>query len=605
MEADGTTEYVMTAAPVAPSLDLAAVGRATRTTRGCTTRAFAAARARCHQLSLHVAVVRRRRRIDAVSHAPGAPDAANPPRPYDQDMSRALCVGRFLLALLVAAPVTAGLLTPVHLVVRGPLVDARDWLSVSVRSVALVSVDGAVRWRWHPPAATNRVWFMAAGDLDGDHVNEVALAVYRPLKRRCGGLPRASSAIYVLNGRTGTASQYGPRLDDICFAFPSSTYPQDQWMPGSVTIGSETLVAFPTYATVGYMWHAGVEQELVFPSTPAYDRAFPSCHKASGSTSCYVPNSHIANVVFVPGGLLMLTSYRALTYGNGRPVDDLTWVSGTTPNAGRNKGFLFTFVDRGRRYAELIGGCTVADEQRAMRLHVLPSGTIGNCSIHHHFEWFELQGLQITAHANRYYGYIGTDGYLRNRLEAPAPANGPVGGRAKHWTLFNWFDGRRWTLELLPDPAHPETIINMPGWYAWGIADPHGTGQADVLATRGSGYFLPWSFAVLKWHAGRFTTVVRASNLLPTLLQYPDLPDQHFSDSRSYAVPSEAGESRFGIDISNGRLLVETRAGRRFWLRWNDIHITRTPHRQSAAVSDRKRQVHTSALGSREGALTG
>jgi len=476
------------------------------------------------------------------------------------------------VALLAAAgSLFASALTPAQITVNGPVIDAHDWLSTSTSRVALhAERTGLVRWSWRPPAGTNRVWFLASGDLDGDGVPEVALAVYRPLGSTCGTTARASAAIYVLDGRDGAARRYGPALDDICFSFTGTTYPQDQWQPGSVSIGDETLVAFPTYATVGYTWHRGVEHQLVFPSTPAYDRAFPGCHRPPGYTTCFVTDSHIANVVFIPGGLFVTTSFRALTYGGGRPVDDITWVSGTTNNGGRNKGFLFTFVDHGRRYAELIGGCTVADEQRAIRLHVLPSGTIGNCSIHHHFEWFRLAGLRIAAHVSRYYGYIGTDGYLKGRLEAPAPANGPIGGSGTHWTVYNWFDGTTWRLELLPDPADPTRIIDLPGWYAWGIADPNGTGQADLLATHGAGYFLPWSFDVLRWRGGRLVTVGREPNLLPALLQFPDLPAQHFSDSRSYAVPAAAGESRFGVLTSSGRLLVETIGGRRLWLRWPD-----------------------------------
>jgi hypothetical protein len=454
-----------------------------------------------------------------------------------------------------------------HLHLNGPLVDAHHSVSVRPSSISLVSQSGAVRWRWRTPRGSSRTWFLAAGDLNGDRVPEVVVASYWPLGSVCGSTPRSSSAIYVLDGRTGKAARFGPRLADSCFHFGSLVYPIDQWLPGSISIDHGTLAAFPVYATEAWVRHAGVVQRLVFPSTPEYDKVFPGCHHVPGAGQCYLPYSHNANVVFVPGGLFVLTSERALTYGGGKPVDDLTWTSGTTPNAGRNKGFVFTFVDHGHRYAELVGGCTVANEQRAIRLHVLPTGIIGNCAIHHHFEWFELRGLRIAKHANHYYGYIGTDGYLRSRLEAPAPANGPLGGRGTHWTVFNRFDGTDWTLEVLPDPARPDQIREYARTYAWGMADLTGDGRAELLVTRGGGYFLPWRFDVLTWQSGGWQRLAHIPGLLPALLQYPDLPSEHFSDGHSAALPGKGGDSRYGLRTSGRRVLVEALRGRRFWLR--------------------------------------
>jgi hypothetical protein len=459
-------------------------------------------------------------------------------------------------------------LSAAHIGLRGPLVDANHEARVTRTSVSLVAADGYVEWRWHAPAASTRTWFLAAGDLNGDASPEIVVAAYTPLLGAiCGVTARSSSALYVLDGQTGHATRVGPRLADSCFDFGSLVYPMDQWMPGSVSIANQTVVAFPVYATEGYVQRGSTVQRLVFPSTPRYDQEFPQCHDAPGNTQCYIPNSHIANVVFIPGGLFALTSERAVVYAHGRPVDDLTWTSGTTSNGGRNKGFLFTFVDQGRRYAELIGGCTVANEQRAIRLHELPTGVLGNCSIHHHLEWFALDGLQITAHANRYYGYIGTDGYLVSRLEAPAPANGPLGGRGTHWTVFNRFDGSDWHLTWLPDPAQPDRILEEDRTYAWGMADLNGDGKAELLATRGAGYFLPWRFDVLERRDAAWRTLARVPRLLPTLLQYPDTGSEHFSDGRSLALPGEAGDSRYGVRTSGRKLLVETQAGKRFWLR--------------------------------------
>ncbi len=269
-----------------------------------------------------------------------------------------------------------------------------------------------------------------------------------------------------------------------------------------------------------------------------------------------MPYSHIAYLVWIPGGQFILTSYRAVLYADYRPVTDLTWTSGTTANAGRNKGFLFTFVHDGHRYAELIGGCTVADEQLAIRLGQLPSswaGPLANCSIHHHLEWFALDGLHIAAHVNHYYGYIHTDGYEATRLEAPAPAVAPIGGPGTDWTIFNRFDGSNWVLETLPDPTQPNMIVGRPGWFAWGMADLTGDGHAELLATHGGGYFLPWSFDVLEWRGGAWRTLAQVHGLLPSEVATTDLPDQDF-----------AGQ-RYTVVVRNHQLLVETKSRRRRW----------------------------------------
>jgi hypothetical protein len=238
-------------------------------------------------------------------------------------------------------------------------------------------------------------------------------------------------------------------------------------------------------------------------------------------------------------------------------VTDLTWVSGTTDNGGRNKGFLFTFVAAGVRYAELIGGCSVADEVLAIRERALPSrwtGPLANCSIHHHLEWFELDGLRIAAHVNHYYGYIHTDGYARSRLEAPAPAVAPLEGPGTHWTVFNRFDGERWVLETMPDPARPNAVHERPGWFAWGAADLTGDGRDQLLVTQGAGYLLPWRFDVLERRGGAWRILARVPGLLPSEVLTADRPDQDF-----------AGQ-RYSVVVRNHRLLVETRSGRRFWL---------------------------------------
>lgn len=476
----------------------------------------------------------------------------------------------FIFAAMLTAlfrTLIAVVLAAAHLRTLGVDIGGQRQVVVGPQSVALTADRGATIWRWQAPQSTSAISFAAAGDLNGDGVPEIVVIAYVPMHELCGSTQRLSAALWVLDGRTGRASRFGPQLDDICFTFPQPpgpvtnpgpvTYPQVQWAPGSVSVANESMTAFPVYATVGYLLHSGVVRQLVFPSTPAYDLAFPGCMKAPGSATCYVPYSHIAYLVWIPGGQLVLTSSRAMIYAGGQPVQDLTWTSGTTDNGGRNKGFLFTFLHRGRRYAELIGGCTVANEQLAIRLHELPSswtGPIANCSIHHHLEWFALDGLRIAAHVNHYYGYIHRDGFATSRLEAPAPAIAPLDGRGTHWTVFNRFDGSNWVLETLPDPTRPNLILQRLGWFAWGMADLAGDGRAQLLATHGSGYFLPWSFDVLEQRAGQWRTLAHVHGLLPSEVATADLPDQDFAGQRDSLV------------VRNGRLLVETKSGLRYWL---------------------------------------
>jgi hypothetical protein len=86
------------------------------------------------------------------------------------------------------------------------------------------------------------------------------------------------------------------------------------------------------------------------------------------------------------------------------------------------------------------------------------------------------------------------------------------------------------------------------------MADLTGDGHTELLATRGNGYLLPWSFDVLALRGERWRTLAHVPGVLPTEVLSRDLSTEDF-----------AGQ-RYTIVVSHRRLLVETLSGRRRWL---------------------------------------
>jgi hypothetical protein len=481
---------------------------------------------------------------------------------------------------------------PAGIVVHGTLADSRGSgtfdasLRMTAGAVELVGLDGRRDWRAN---VGGRATLVASGELTGDRVPDHVVWVLRDADppRRCGADAMQVSTLLALDGRTGAVTRPFPDLLDICWETPTFTYPTHQWEISTVYIGDLTpalrgneVVAFPYFATEGWVWNraaarrwqrvaAGARNALVFPSTAAYEDAYAKanggpCSVPAGLSTCWVQHAHVPNAVFVPGGLLALTTFRALVYRpDFAPTSDTTWqIGGTAANGGRNYGLVTTFARRGTRYATLAGGCTVAYRRAAMGGPAAPFDDGGHCGIVRHFEAFRLAAGRIVQHRSAYHGYSVETGPAVGRVEFPRHAVADLTGRGSAWSLYNLFRDGRWRIQLYADPLAPR-VAELDGWFVWDAVDLDRDGRAELLATRTPGLVPPWSFDVLRWDGRRVVSRFHADGVAPALLRYPSTAAAHSSESDLYGV--------FARDTNRDgprELLVEDRRGRRFFQRW-------------------------------------
>lgn len=471
-------------------------------------------------------------------------------------------------------------------VIRGPLLigadgDVAGSFALSASGVDLVGLDGIMRWHV-PVSASESARLVAEGDFTGDGVPDAILRVAtREPSKTCGGQPLTVTQLVLVDGASGRSWTPLPALEDICWSgFGSSPpYATRQWGTGTAYVGdfggvSGAVITFPYYATAGTVMRftgdgfaavAGAAVgDLVYPSTARYDLVYNRTNPTRCSVPyppgpCFIPYAHVPNAVLAGSDLFVLTSARAFLYRpDFGPTSDLTWISGgRLDNGGRNYGLVTTMSDAS---IALIGGCSVLNTAQEMR-----AGGISNfdCSVHHHYEWFSVASGQIQAHASRYYGYVTTDGPLENRIEYPLHAASAITGRRN--AIFDLYRKGSWAIELLENPAQPDAVYELPGWYAWDALPLGADGSWAVLASRvgaatASSPALPdWSFDVLAWRNGQLSSEGHFEGLVPALLQYPNSPGLHASDSLPAGVLTVP-------HLQAVALLVEDRAGHRSYV---------------------------------------
>lgn len=446
-------------------------------------------------------------------------------------------------------------------------------------SVSLTGLDGRQRWRV-ATGSTTAPQLIAAGDVGADGVTDYVLGLTRGVEpaRACGSGTAAETSLLVVDGRSGEiASPFGA-LPDICWT--AYNYPTRQWSSGTAYVGEfndelrgPEVVVIPYYATHGRVWNLAESgrwqrvrtadaQAFAYPSTEAFDRAYNAsnpepCQGATPGGPCFTPNSHVANAVFAGGGLLVLTSSRAVVY---RPdltptSDRFWWPGGSTANGGRNYGLVEAYTAGERTYVDLIGGCSTLNRWRAMAPGADPTGGDANCGVARHFERFELEGSRIAKHRSVYYGYVGANGGLDARVEFPAHPHAPLGGPGSSWTVFNLLRSGSWSAQVFTDPASTQPT-ELPGWYVWDTVEL-ADGSAGLLASRvPPGSLVPaWELDVLRWTGSTFASVQHVPGVVPVLLPYASTPTRHTSESSLYGAFVGPGADR--------NLLVADAAGKR------------------------------------------
>jgi hypothetical protein len=454
------------------------------------------------------------------------------------------------------------------------------------KAIELRDLQGRSMWTV-PIVADRAAHLVATGDFDGDGVTDgiFQILVTPTNPTRCGTSVVRTTRLLFISGATGAATWPLAPTEDLCWSGfgTSAPYVTHQWALGTAYVGPMTssaakeVVVFPYYATRGDVLHdsssvwspvvAGSVSNLTYPSSPAYDRTYDAanpqpCSGPTPGSPCYVSNSHVANAVFLDGtpggGLFVLTSSRALVYGPDLlPHSDVTWLSGgRSDNSGRNYGLLERVPGR-RGELVLIGGCGAVTARLSM---FTGKPDTGLCAIHHHYEWFLVQGSRIARHASRYYSYTGTDGPWDGRIEYPLHASSGFAGAAGT-ILFNLYRQGQWRAVVMTDPSRPESAREFPGWYVWDTVElPNGT--VDALASRvpaGGGddsRVPPWQFDVVQWDGLGLTSRQHFDGLAPAMVPYAPTAGLHSSDDLPYGA--------YATPVADGSwLLVEDRAGNR------------------------------------------
>ncbi len=465
-------------------------------------------------------------------------------------------------------------------VTRWPWSSRAQYLSLDAKRVQLTNLDHSVVWT---AAVSSRLEpdLVAEGDFTGDGVPDFIFEEVRPVSpvQYCAGKPMDETQLLFVDGASGRSWRPVPPLLDICWE--AYGYRTHQWGVGSGYIGglaqgytTNQVVLFPYYATSGTVLvfdrTAGWKQiaTLPYPSTPAFDSAYNAanhspCLPIPGADHCFAKYSHVANAIFVgkggPGaGLMVLTTNRAVIYRpDFTPTSDYVW--GYPEGGGRDYGLVESHDVGGDKVVTLVGGCSVAKTHDTMRTGELSDDP---CGLFHHYEYFLVHGQSIVQHSGRFFGWYGSVGLWQDRLEFPFPSQIPLTG-GSNWSVFNLYRDGQWRAQLLPDPANPDSTIEVPGWYVWGsVTDGFGRVMLAATRTRATdstaveSYVPPWEFDLLQWRDGQLVPLLHRDGVVPSLVLYPPGPDYHVSDGDTFGlVETRPFFNPFGL------LMVESRDG--------------------------------------------
>ncbi len=471
--------------------------------------------------------------------------------------------------------------------------------------VERLALDGSVIWSWRSDDPDLSVASVAqVGDFTADGTPDVIVAAYEPTGESCGGHAMHESWIMFFDGATGARELPASPLEDICWSFPSATYPTRQYSVTTVTLvdfapgwaGLEPVL-FPYYASMGWVLNRGARgswvmlqaetdpafRHLYFPSTTAFDSDYldangvPCAASPWGGGHCYVENAHVANPILLEGGnLLVLTSGRAVSYRPDlSPTGDIVWTTGgRTDHGGRNYGLLTRFYVDGAEHVTLHGGCTAMEMKAAIREGDGALAVHGNplCHIHRHYEIFRITDGVVTGHTSRFYSYASTPGVHEGRLQYPRHAVFDVGPAGPTFTAYNLYLAGRWHLRI-GDPRLPDTpSTDLVDTFLWDVRDLDGDDEPELLVTElpstaaaGSAESLvpPWSMTVLRFDGTSTTTMGTLEGWLPAHALQLNRTNARSSDG--FMFPAAV------TDLENDgvlELVVEARDGTLRTVRW-------------------------------------
>ncbi|HET6585617.1 MAG TPA: hypothetical protein VFG69_19290 [Nannocystaceae bacterium] len=421
-------------------------------------------------------------------------------------------------------------------------------------------------------------------DYDADGWPDLGLARHEDGVVPCGASFVGSSWITLVNGRDGGVAYDTAAEADICWTFPTTTYPTVQWGGGVLFGAGPMLFLSPYYATTATLsqWDGAalVSVELMYPSTAAYDSTYTAdLPNAWGLGTSYLANSHVANgLVGTFAGetrAVFFTSGRVVQYADAAAAGDRLRAdrpflsAGRTDLAGRNYGLvardpgapervvLLAGTSIATLYLDAVSGAMTSDPWGGIERHVSIYDTTTNAIVDRFFS---------TAHdAGDGHQFEGRVAYPHNPFVRTAAGPSRL--------AYSVYEGGHWVLHVSV-PGDPADATTIRGIALFDIRDVDGDGIDEWIATRTEldgdpdvpGYYFPrWRADIYRWDEASLTLqlVVADESGLPVPLTAFRAPDRSSSAGSLYpaAVVDEGCIPALVLRTATGELVTTTLPG--------------------------------------------
>lgn len=428
--------------------------------------------------------------------------------------------------------------------VAHPAVASISYVYDGVDKLTAVDETGEVWWE----SAVGLRTIFGGFDFDMDGWPDVGLIQEEVTEELCGSEPINERAIEFVSGMTGEVFVPMSPLADHC---SEPIDPEEtpvltaQWTERSVLFGlSQGLLAMsPSLASNA--WFLQYEEgwnlnSFVFPSSPAFDAAYPGGAEATmwETGNAYVEGAHQANGLVVESSagsrLVFFTSGRVIqykygAYGAEQLLVDHPFLSGNRKDLdGRSEGLvaqdpaspeklvLMAGTDAFTLFLDRITGKQEADPWGGTERHIAVYDV--------ETDLLDDRFFSNAKDGQNAYQYEGRVVYPANPFVAPVEEETPSR------IAYNVFEEGRWHLHI-SEPGSTEDLTVLKGLFLWNIQDLDGNGTPEwVISPTDSGdgvvetpaYLPVWETQLYQWSeenlelllAGKFEGVI--PYLLPT-----------------------------------------------------------------------------------------
>lgn len=421
-------------------------------------------------------------------------------------------------------------------------------------------------------------------DYDADGWPDLGLARHEEGVTPCGDDTVGTSWLTLIDGRDGAVVYDTPAEADICWKFPTATYPTIQWGARPLFGEGPALFLAPLYATTASLsaWDGASfgPADLFYPSTASYDATYTAdVLNAWGTGTSYLAHSHLANgLVGTFGGetrAVFFTSGRVVQYAEtAAPAErlraDRPFLSaGRTDLAGRNYGLVARDPGAPERVV-LLAGTSMATLFQDTAAGTMMSDPWGGIERH-----VSVYDTTTNTVLDRFYSFAhdNNDGNkFEGRVAYPqSPFVRMAEGPSR--LAYSVYQGGHWVLHV-SQPGALADALTISGLALFDIRDVDGDGVDEWIASLTElpedpdvpgYYYANWRTDVFRWdEAGlALQPVMSDERGLPSLLSAFRRPDRSSSAHvlRPAAVVREACVPALVIQTSEGERVTATLPG--------------------------------------------